>query len=378
MYEIVFDGFEADKPEKTYYVGNYYEHKIVGIKSPPDQLNAVTAEYMLYFPIVHQERETVVTSYYYADGERIAMKSDGIVYYLFSDHLGSTTSVVARDTGEEISHQLYHPWGTTRYSYNSSGEKITDYGYTGQMQVDDIYYYNARWYDPMLGRFMQADTLVPSHQGTQGFDRYAYINNNPVNGTDPTGMWMCDIYDISCAEEGDLNVVVFIGGWDNIDQSDDNPLMPSIQNNPGTLYYNYDAKDKTVDKQELANFIIRDLGLNAEGKYRSISIVGHSAGGDVGLFAMEEVASTPIRRLALLDPAMKTTQLGYSEMFDRLDILYNSGVDIMFLYGPSPDDFLDKASKRSYSQWIDAVHDTYYNNSEVLNKTNQFVWLGIR
>ncbi len=79
VYEIVFDGFEADKPEKTYYVGNYYEHKIVGIKSPPDQLNAVTAEYMLYFPIVHQERETVVTSYYYADGERIAMKSEGII-----------------------------------------------------------------------------------------------------------------------------------------------------------------------------------------------------------------------------------------------------------------------------------------------------------
>ena len=195
IYEIVFDGFEADKPEKTYYVGNYYEHKIVGIKSPPDQLNAVTAEYMLYFPIVHQERETVVTSYYYADGERIAMKSDGIVYYLFSDHLGSTTSVVARDTGEEISHQLYHPWGTTRYSYNSSGEKITDYGYTGQMQVDDIYYYNARWYDPMLGRFMQADTLVPSHQGTQGFDRYAYVNNNPMRYTDPTGHCATNPYD---------------------------------------------------------------------------------------------------------------------------------------------------------------------------------------
>ena len=176
-------------------MGNYYEHKIVGIKSPPDQLNAVTAEYMLYFPIVHQERETVVTSYYYADGERIAMKNDGIVYYLFSDHLGSTTSVVARDTGEEISHQLYHPWGTTRYSYNSSGEKITDYGYTGQMQVDDIYYYNARWYDPMLGRFMQADTLVPSHQGTQGFDRYAYVNNNPMRYTDPTGHCATNPYD---------------------------------------------------------------------------------------------------------------------------------------------------------------------------------------
>jgi hypothetical protein len=48
---------------------------------------------------------------------------------------------------------------------------------------------------------MQADTIVPPQQGTQGFDRYAYINNNPVNGTDPTGMWMCgDQYDLACSE----------------------------------------------------------------------------------------------------------------------------------------------------------------------------------
>ena len=56
---------------------------------------------------------------------------------------------------------------------------------------------------PQSGRFMQADTIVPTVQGTQAWDRFAYINNNPVNGTDPTRMWMCDIYDISCAEEGD-------------------------------------------------------------------------------------------------------------------------------------------------------------------------------
>lgn len=173
-------------------------------------------------------------------------------------------------------------------------------------------------------------------------------------------------------------MVVFIGGWDGIDQSDDNPLMPSIQNKPGTLYYNFDAKDQTVKKQELANSIVKELKLNIEGKYRSISVIGHSAGGDVGLFAMERVDSTTIRRLALLDPSMETTEVGCSEMFGRLDALFNSGVDILLLYGLSPGDFLDKASQRSYSQWIDVDHNTYYKNSEVLNKTNKFVWLGIK
>jgi hypothetical protein len=42
--------------------------------------------------------------------------------------------------------------------------------------------------DPSLGRFTQPDTIVPtSTQGTQAWDRYAFVNNNPVRYTDPTG-----------------------------------------------------------------------------------------------------------------------------------------------------------------------------------------------
>jgi RHS repeat-associated protein len=79
---------------------------------------------------------------------------------------------------------LYEPWGVARYQI---GSNITDYAYTGQMQEGDVYFYNARWYDPHLSRFMQADTLVPTSQGTQGFDRFAYVNNNPINSSDPSG-----------------------------------------------------------------------------------------------------------------------------------------------------------------------------------------------
>ena len=48
-------------------------------------------------------------------------------------------------------------------------------------------FYNARWYDSQLGRFTQADSIVPG--GVQGYDRYAYVNNNPLRYTDPTGHW---------------------------------------------------------------------------------------------------------------------------------------------------------------------------------------------
>jgi len=46
-------------------------------------------------------------------------------------------------------------------------------------------FYNARWYDPSLGRFAQADSIVPG--GMQGLDRYAYVNNNPLRYVDPSG-----------------------------------------------------------------------------------------------------------------------------------------------------------------------------------------------
>jgi hypothetical protein len=51
-------------------------------------------------------------------------------------------------------------------------------------------FYNARWYDPALGRFAQADSIVPG--GVQGLDRYAYANNNPLYYTDPSGHSYCD------------------------------------------------------------------------------------------------------------------------------------------------------------------------------------------
>ncbi|MFZ5883970.1 MAG: RHS repeat-associated core domain-containing protein [Chloroflexota bacterium] len=78
----------------------------------------------------------------------------------------------------------------------------TDYTFTGQYSYASdfgLMFYNARWlrsvpvtqwrgYDPSLGRFAQADTIVPEQtQGVQAWDRYAFVNNNPVRYTDPSG-----------------------------------------------------------------------------------------------------------------------------------------------------------------------------------------------
>lgn len=46
---------------------------------------------------------------------------------------------------------------------------------------------NGRIYDPVLGRFLSADTIVPDPTNELAFNRYAYLENNPLNDTDQTG-----------------------------------------------------------------------------------------------------------------------------------------------------------------------------------------------
>jgi RHS repeat-associated protein len=127
--------------------------------------------------------------YYFAGAQRVAMRQgSNSPQWIFSDHLGST-SKIASTTGTVAFTTLYKAWGETRYT---SGTAPTTYKYTGQREESSfgLYYYGARWYDTALGRFVQADTIVPD--GVQGLDRYAYVNNNPLRYTDPSG------HDVGC------------------------------------------------------------------------------------------------------------------------------------------------------------------------------------
>ncbi len=135
---------------------------------------------------------TTWTKYYFAGTQRIASRtcSDTTctdpVYYL-TDHLGST-SITTNASGAKIAEMRYTAWGEVRYTWGSTP---TDYTYTGQysnVPEFGLYYYNARWYDGSLGRFAQADTIIPvDSQGVQAWDRYAGMNNNPVRYNDPSG-----------------------------------------------------------------------------------------------------------------------------------------------------------------------------------------------
>ena len=65
----------------------------------------------------------------------------------------------------------------------------TDKLFTGQQRetTDGIYHYGARFYNADLGRFVQADSIVPNPGNPQDLNRYSYADNNPIRYSDPTG-----------------------------------------------------------------------------------------------------------------------------------------------------------------------------------------------
>jgi RHS repeat-associated protein len=107
--------------------------------------------------------------------------------YYHGDHLGSA-NVLTDQSGAVVQHLEYSAFGQQRFQDNTSAFAV-DNRYTGQVFDDDtgLYYYNARYYDPGIGRFTQPDSIVPDGSPSQSLNRYTYVDNNPLNHTDPSG-----------------------------------------------------------------------------------------------------------------------------------------------------------------------------------------------
>jgi RHS repeat-associated protein len=106
-------------------------------------------------------------------------------YYL-DDGLGSVRGAVGV-AGTLAGSSDYDVFGAAR---NTSGQQPgVGVGYIGE-QTDaetGFEYLHARDYNPLSGRFLSADSVQPNAPGTQGYNRYAYVQNNPTTWADPSG-----------------------------------------------------------------------------------------------------------------------------------------------------------------------------------------------
>jgi RHS repeat-associated protein len=169
--------------ETTYYIGGLLE-KVC----PAASCSSGTTDWRHYIS---------------ANGKTVAIVSrksgsaDSVSYPL-EDNQGSL-SVITNSSGGDVVRASYEAFGGQRDGDDWSGpeasgdlttmEAISRRGYTSHSMLGrmGLIHMNGRVQDPTIGRFLSPDPFVFEPQLTQGFNRYAYVNNNPQSYVDPSG-----------------------------------------------------------------------------------------------------------------------------------------------------------------------------------------------
>ena len=122
------------------------------------------------------------TAYMFVDAP-ISIVVDGVKYYYLYDALDSVTELI--DENENVVNRYrYTPFGESLYKEEGV---FNPYQYTGRRYDEETgqYYYRARMYSPVQGRFLSQDPMGM----IDGPNMYAYARNDPVLFRDPTGRW---------------------------------------------------------------------------------------------------------------------------------------------------------------------------------------------
>jgi len=151
--------------------------------------------------------------------------------YFLSDHLGNIRAIVERNstngTPDVVWRQSYDPYGNDMLNnINISGENQIKFNgkeqqaYTINGQLFDFYDYGARFYDPKLGRWHSTD---PFCEAKPGWSTYRAFFNNPINISDPNGLYEDYDYDYDYDDDRNRNDDDPPGGRRIYQDSDDLP-----------------------------------------------------------------------------------------------------------------------------------------------------------
>ena len=111
----------------------------------------------------------------------------GNVLWALTDHLGSVRDLVSyNETTDKITlenHIKYNAFGEIISESNANVDHI--FGFTARERDNEssLNYYRNRYYNPTTGRFLTADPIRDDFENS-----YRYVNNDPVNNVDPSGL----------------------------------------------------------------------------------------------------------------------------------------------------------------------------------------------
>lgn len=128
--------------------------------------------------------------YYDSDGNVTSFKYNGTMYYYVKNLQGDIVKIINQSGTVYVSY-VYDAWGNIK---SVSGEPIlrelNPFRYRSYLYDNEtgLYYLQSRYYDPITGRFLNADALFDTQSGTPlSTNMFAYCENDPINYIDPYG-----------------------------------------------------------------------------------------------------------------------------------------------------------------------------------------------
>lgn len=180
-------------------------------------------------------------------------QSAQILFY-HPDHLGSTVAVSDGD-GRIHAEHAYYPFGLKRFSRVLSKPR-SDHLFVGNEEDREtgLYQFHARFYSPLIGRFLSTEPLLKSPEalsgGSQSGLAYAYARNNPVNFFDVDGMREQKTYYEQMRENRLAEVKTYLELVTQLQAAPGNRLKEKIEGGGKVVYKLLDNMDVMVMTEE--------------------------------------------------------------------------------------------------------------------------------
>ena len=129
----------------------------------------------------------VLDFFYDANGTPYALKYNDSIYYYIANLQGDVVQIMDTN-GDTVANYEYDPYGKVISSIGAIAE-VNPIRYRGYYydKETELYYLQNRYYDPAVGRFINADSYASTGQSMIGHNMYAYCNNNPFCNVDASG-----------------------------------------------------------------------------------------------------------------------------------------------------------------------------------------------
>ncbi len=121
----------------------------------------------------------------------VAVNYNGTYYYYVRNGQNDIIRLIDGDNNTVVEY-AYDSWGTPLSTTGTLASTLgaqNPFRYRGYVYDAEtgLYYVTSRYYDPEIGRFINADSQLNAKDGILGYNLYAYCNNNPIMYSDPSG-----------------------------------------------------------------------------------------------------------------------------------------------------------------------------------------------